>query len=65
MYPLEKEGRFNIPTGEAELTPNCNRSAKRSDALLFIMVVVAYESDLGRMKLNWEERFTNMYQRSW
>jgi hypothetical protein len=29
------------------------------------MVVVAYESDLGRIKLNWEKRFTNMYQRSW
>ena len=54
MYPLEKERRFNIPTGEAELTPNCSKSPKLSNALLFKMVIVSYESDLGRMKLNWE-----------
>jgi hypothetical protein len=39
MYPLEKDRRFNIPTGEAELTPKCSGSAKRSNALLFKMVV--------------------------
>jgi hypothetical protein len=65
IYPLENGRGFNIPTGETELTPKCSRSAKRSYALLFKMVVVAYESDLGRMKLNWGKRFTNMYQRSW
>jgi len=48
IYPLEKEKCLNIPTGEAELTPNCSRSAKRSNALLLKLVVVTYESDLGK-----------------
>jgi len=48
IYPLEKEKCFNFPTGEAELTPNCSRIAKRSNALLLKMVVVTYESDLGK-----------------
>ena len=42
MYPLEKERRFNIPAGEAELTPKCSRSAKPSNALLFKVVAAFY-----------------------
>jgi hypothetical protein len=42
VYPLEKERRFSIPTGEAELTPICSRSAKRSNALFFKVVVASY-----------------------
>ena len=65
IYPLEKERCFNIPVGEAELIPNCSRSAKRSNASFLKRMAVTYESDLQRMKLNWEERFTNAYRRSW